>query len=490
MTGGVCFCYNTRMSHRTFLTFLALSAALAGCETIRDAHIAQQTFAHKGDDGLAAQKGERVDFRGASLAQLVSFALTNRPSISSKVLAVEDARLALRQLAATAPVLSDSPLNALSVRASGGHSESTGELSPRYGGDWNTVGGASAIISFDLLLWDFGRYDANAKAQVENVLAAECALATETDVVCREVAVAYFDFMEHRALLEVALTNRQQYAEHVVRAEELLKAGEANRLDVLKARLDLAQARQTVVTASNLVDTTGAALMLALGIDASRGTSDEAFGTAPVGIDCVRRGFARSTDTVEESFAFARTNAPAMRMARARLRSASHSIDYAIANLMPTISASTSFSWTDPFWYWSWAFSAAQSFINGGRDLAAVDRAVVAYEGAAVDVDEAEQRLSVSLETAIANRDNSVQAVESAVASVRSAKENLDTVREQYEVGSASRVDLSDAIAADSRARGDCISAFYDGQRAEAALFAIMGCPPVFHEEVVRGEIK
>ena len=478
------------MSQRTFLACLALSAALAGCETIHEAHLAQQALAHKGDDGLAALECEHVDFRGASLAELVSFALTNRPSIASRVLAVEDARLALRQLAATAPVLSDSPWNALTVRASGGHSETTGALSPRYGGDWNTDGGASAVISMDLLLWDFGRYDANAKAQVENVLAAECALESETHAVSHEVASAYFDFMERRALLEVALTNCQQYAEHVDRAEECLRAGEANKLDVLKARLDLAQARQTVVSASNLVDTTGAALMQALGVDASRGTSAEAFGSDPLGIDSVVRGFARTFGSVEDAFAFARTNAPAMRMARARLRSASHAIDYAIANLMPTVSASTSFSWTDPFWYWSWAFSAAQSFINGGRDLAAVDRAVVAYESAAVDVDEMEQQLSVSLETAIANRDNSEQAVESAVAAVRSARENLDTVREQYAVGSANRVDLSDAIAADSRARGDCISAFYDGQRAEAALFAIMGCPPIFHEESVRGEVK
>ena len=73
---------------------------------------------------------------------------------------------------------------------------------------------------------------------------------------------------------------------------------------------------------------------------------------------------------------------------------------------------------------------------------------------------------------------------------MRSAKENLDTVREQFAVGSASRVDLSDAIAADSQARGDCISAFYDGQRAEAELFAILGSPQIYTEETVRGEIK
>ena len=473
------------MAPRTLIAAAAV-AVLAGCTAVREAREAQRSLAYKGDDGLAASSDGRVDFRDASLAQLVGFALTNRPSIATKLLAVEDARLALVQLEASAPVLSESPWKSVSVALSGKHAESTGELSPRYGGSWHTAGGASAAISIDLLLWDFGRYDASAAAQAESVIAAEFALVAETHAVCREVAVAFFDFMEHRALLEVALTNRQQYADHVVRAEESFKAGEANRLDVLKARLDLARARQAVVTASNRVDTTGAALMQALGVDAARGTSAEAFGGASVGIDSVRRGFASTDEGLAEAFAFARTNAPALRVARARLRSASHSIDYAIADLMPRISASTSFSWTDPFWYWSWAFSAAQSLIDGGRDLAAVDRAVVAFENAAVEVDAAEQKLSVDLETAIANRDNSLQALASAEAAVRSAKENLDTVREQFSVGAANRVDLSDAIAADSQARGDCISAFYDGQRAEAAMFAILGCPPMFTEEIVK----
>ena len=101
-------------------------------------------------------------------------------------------------------------------------------------------------------------------------------------------------------------------------------------------------------------------------------------------------------------------------------------------------------------------------------------------------MDEAEQKLSVELETAVANRDNARESLASARASVRSASENLETVREQFAVGSASRVELSEAIAADSQARGDCISAFYDGQRAEAALFALTGRVPVFAEEIVR----
>ena len=478
------------MTGRLTASLILVSAFLAGCGTVHRAREAQCALAPRGEDAAAAADSAcRLDFRNASLSELVEFALTNRPSVAAKAIEVHDARLALKTIAADAPVLSGTPWKALSASVSGGHAETTDAIT-RHEANWNTLGNASAVISIDLLLWDFGRYGARAKAQAETVVAAELSLELEAQKVCREVATAWFDFLEMRALLGVALTNRHQYAEHLSRAEERMKAGEANRLDVLKARLDLANAMQSVVTASNRVDTTGAALMQALGADASRGTSDEVFGEDPLGVDSVRRAFTKTTMSVDEAFAFAKTNAPAIRVARARLRAASHSVDYAIADLLPTVSASTSFSWTDPFWYWKWGFSAAQSILQGGRKVTAVDRAVAAMESAAVGVDESEQRLSVDLETAIANRDNSVQAVASAMASVRSARENLDTVREQFAVGSASRVELSEAIAADSQARGDCISAFYDGQRAEAALFDVLGLPPVFEEELVKGDLK
>ena len=464
----------------------AAVTAVVGCSTVRDARDAQERLAPKGDDAAAAGATAPVDFRGSSLEGLVSFALTNRPSVASKACAVRDARLALKALAADAPILGETPWTAPHLSLSGGHSEASDGFAFGRGDDWSTRGDPSAALSLELLVYDFGRYAANAKEQAERVVAAELSLADERAGVFREVAEAFFTFHERRALLSVAQTNELQYAEHLARAEERRQAGEANRLDVLKARLDLAKARQGVVAASNLVETTGAALLQALGVDASRGTWDTAFGTDAAGFDSVRRGFAATDGDVGAAFAFARTNAPALRVARAKLRAASRAVDAAVADLYPTVSASASLSWTDPLWTFRWGLSAAQSLFQGFRKTTAVDRAVVALEIAAADVDAAEQTLSVELETAVANRDNSREAVASAVASVRSAAENLETVREQFAVGSASRVELSEAIASDSQARGDCITAFYDGQRAEAALFALTGRAPRFREETVR----
>lgn len=466
---------------------LALALAV-GCSTVFEARESQRALEVKGEDAACDAAPSPVDFRRQSLEGLVAFALTNRPSVVSKTLAVRDARLALKALAAEAPVVSDTPWTAPKLSVSGGHSESSDAVHLDDGDLWRAEGGASAALSLELLVYDFGRYAAQARAQAERVVAAELALADEGFSVFRAVAEGYFDYWERRALLAVAQTNAQQYAVHLAQAEARREAGEANRLDVLKARLDLAQAEQAVVAASNRVETTGATLLQALGVDARRGTWQTAFGVEAVGPDALRQALAATDEDVGAAFAFARTNAPALRVSRAKLRAASHDVDAAIADLYPSVSATASLSWTDPLWVFRWGLTASQSLFQGFRKTTAIDRAVVALESAAADVDEAEQTLSVELETAVANRDNAREALASARASMRRAAENLATVREQFAVGSASRVELSEAIAADSQARGDGITAFYDGQRAEAALLAQAGRWPQYREAAVSAD--
>ncbi len=463
---------------------LALLAAV-GCQTVHDARKAQRELAPRGEDAVTASA--RLDLRGRSLADLVGFAMTNRPAVVSARLAVADARLALKALKADAPVLSDTPWTAPKLSASIAHRESS-EAVKLDDGDWRTAGNASGAISLELLVWDFGRYNARAGEQAEKVVAAETQLAEIGYTVFGEVASAYFTFLERCSLQEVAETNVVNYADHLARAEARAGAGEAYKLDVLKARLDLAQARQALVAASNLVDTAGAALMNALGVEETRGTCEQVFGRRPVGMDGVRRGFRRTDFTVDEAFQLARTNAPAIKVNRAQLRAASKAVDYAVADLLPSISASASFSWSDPLWMWNWGVSGVQSLFQGFRKTTAVDRAVVAMKRASATLDQTEQELSLELETAIANRDNSVSALLSAQASQKSAKENLQLVQEQLTLGDVSRIELSEAISSHSKAIGDCISAFYDGQRAEARLFALLGSEPIYHEEIIKEE--
>ena len=155
-------------------------------------------------------------------------------------------------------------------------------------------------------------------------------------------------------------------------------------------------------------------------------------------------------------------------------------MDRAVADLFPSISASVSLNWTDPVWYWRWGVSAAQTLFTGGRKVTAVERAVVAMKSAESDVHAAEQALSRNLGIAIAERDNAMEALRTAIESVRQASENLDTVRSRFEVGDVSRVDFTDAVSAYAEALASRVKAFYRGQMAEAALFELTGTEPQY----------
>lgn len=455
-----------------WITAIAVLVATAGCETVERARAAQDSVkGRETGEEPAAVVPQQLD---ASLEEMVAFAMTNRPSMKSSFLVVEEARLALKEIAASAPLASSTPWNAVDATVSGGYSASSKaahfkDMKAKTDGDW------SASLSLDILIYDFGRNDANARAQAEKVVAAELGCVQTGYSVFEEVAEAYFARLQAAALLEVAQTNIQMRTEHLERAETRLAQGEAQRLDVTKARLDLDEARESMVAKSNDYVTASANLAYVLGLDASDWSA-----VLPSPGEMQETVFAETSERSDILFAFARTNAPSLMASRARLRSASAELDHAIADLRPTLSASLALNWTDPLWYWRWGVNGAQSLFTGFRKTTAVDRARVAMLAASKTVDDAELALSLSIERAVAERDNAREALTAAQSSVRSASDNLETVFGQLEVGDASRIEHTDAVASFVSAMANSRKALYRAQIAEAKLFALIGVEPVY----------
>ena len=452
--------------------------AILGCSTVNRAREAQREAEARGVGGESAAK--TAPAATSSLSNLVEFAMANRPSIVSARLAVDDARLALKEIRANAPLASSTPWNAVGASVNGGYSAASAQthlsdLEGRTRGNW------SSSLSLDILLWDFGRNDANVRAQSEKVVAAELSLVKAGYTVFEEVASAYFERLQAAALLDVAFTNVQMRAEHLDRAKARLEQGEAQKLDVTRARLDYAEAVEAVIAASNTLVTATADLAASLGLETGFGGDIGRYRALLAG-GRPKKAFAETREGSRELFAFARTNEPSMQISRANLRAASAAVDYAILDLGPSFGASLSLNWTDPMWYWRWGVDAAQSLFTGWRKTTAVDRAAVALKLAAAGVDAAELSLSFSIEQAVAERDNAREALQSATVSVASAKENLDTVTEQLSVGDASRIEYTDAVADYVTALANCERAFYRGQIAEARLFALLGLRPEYVE--------
>ena len=134
--------------------FLLLLSAVVGCTTIFNAQMAQESVADKGEGICPESPLPKLDLAGYSLHELVDFALTNRPSMASAALAVVDARLALKEIEAGAPLVSYAPWMSPHFGLSGNYSESS---TPAKSLKWRTDGNVSAGLSLDILVYDFGR---------------------------------------------------------------------------------------------------------------------------------------------------------------------------------------------------------------------------------------------------------------------------------------------------------------------------------------------
>ncbi len=456
-----------RQMKKQIATAIAFFALMSGCRTIENARAVQRGVEPKSVDFPVAVEREKVDLRALDLEGLVNWALTNRPGVVKAELAVESAKLALKTVRSGGPLVPQ-------MDVSLGHSQSTQNRQPGHF-SWHNTGKGSGTISADILIFDFGRVKAKERQARERIVAAERALADERLVVFGEVADAYFQVLQADALLEVALTNEMEYAEHLRQSESLLEAGEAKQLDVARAKVDLSNARLATINASNEVVTTGATLMKALGIEADRGCRELVLAPLPDPLSAEKVEFPRTNFGTDEALDFARTNSPSLLALRAKLRAASAEVDYTIADLFPELSFNTAMSWSDPVWNWSWGIKGIMSVFHGFRKTTAVDAAVVSMKSAETDVQEAEQQLSLSLALAVAVRDNAAQNLETSRVAVEQAKENLDLVAEQYKVGDANRVDFTTAVGAYAEALGKRVKAFYAGQRAESKLVELLG---------------
>ena len=371
----------------------AVLVCACGCDTIRRAREAQAEVAQAAGDaggtpasqlrarrpatpneGPATPKDGRVDLRGLRLVDYVAWAMNHRPSIEAAHLAVSNAVLEL------ARVTSDRDLQ---VNLSSGYSQATANRTSHFSGHQNR-GKFTSDVSLDLLIYDFGRIAARERQARAKLVAAQRDLADAEFAVFNDVAKAYFTLLRNDALLEVARTNEFQYAEHLRQAESLLAEGEVKKLDVLKARVDLSDARLAAINASNEVVTAGATFIRALGLSADRATRADVMAVATDALASSKFDLPSTTYGTAEALDLARTNAPSLMVLRAKLRAASAEVDYAIADLFPSLSFSSALSFADPTWNWSWGFRAVQSLWDGLRKRTLVDEAVVAMEMARV----------------------------------------------------------------------------------------------------------
>ncbi|MBO7655795.1 MAG: TolC family protein, partial [Kiritimatiellae bacterium] len=121
------------------------------------------------------------------------------------------------------------------------------------------------------------------------------------------------------------------------------------------------------------------------------------------------------------------------------------------------------------------------TLFHGKRNLTQIDQAITDLRAARATVAETEQNLYQDLVKAVTQRDGARESSRVAQMVYDQAKENLSIVEPQYQIGTSSSVERTDAQVSVTEAHANVVTAFYDEQDAQAKIACLIGT--LFSEE-------
>ena len=431
-------------------TVLFLLLLVAGCATVRDAREAQR------EKEVARERsfGPRL-----SLAESERVSLDLHPAMITATQNVVSAEIALHQAGINLrPTLSASA-------SYGGATSGSSDADWHFRSSRETF---SAGANLTWVLYDFGRTDASQRqAAAELIGACENYRATVVDRVY-QVRTAYFDYAKALAQCTVSEENLVQYTRLLEQAELRMRIGSGKKYDVTKAKAERASAAYDLVVASNTVVTARATLLNQLSVTVAEPFLPEETVLKEPPVDTA------------VLLSLAATNQPSIQMYKARVDAASKGIDYAVSDLYPQLKISASPEYaqnaTETLGV-SWGASLVQDLFKGWQKQDNIKAAVVAYRQAKAELISQEQQMIADVTTAIADYRSACEAVAVALEMETLSKENLELVREQFNVGygTITILDVTDAQVSYTKARVSSISSRFACEKSKARIYSVIG---------------
>lgn len=356
--------------------------------------------------------------------------------------------------------------------SSGASRSSTERFNPQTN---TTVSGSrdtySAGLSSSLDLFTAGRRGAELRQARAETEAAEASLLNERFAVILSVKRAFFDVLRADELIRVAEAGLNRAREGLEAAQHRMSAGTATRSDVLRAELEIANARQALLQAQAQRRTATFALGRVIGVDGAVGARLTApLEPRPLGM------------SEEELAAIVLHSAPSVRAAESAARSADAGASAARTQYFPSLRVSGGYDWANQSaafdggtTSWSMRLSLSYPLFNGFTREANVERAEVQAMVARAQLEDARRAARAELESVLADLRLAEQRIELTEEAVRVAEEDLRVQQERYRLGASTILEQITSQVNLMQAEVDRIAARYDYQLARAALEALVG---------------
>ncbi|MCF8086857.1 MAG: TolC family protein [Desulfotignum sp.] len=263
-----------------------------------------------------------------------------------------------------------------------------------------------------------------------------------------EVALAYFDALEAKRMLEIAQADVERLQTHKQAVEEKLRVGSVTRTDLFRAEAELSRAKSDRETAQNSVVQTRAYIVRITGIDSKFSISDTDI---------------QAQDPIEPSLAQIQSQALANRFeiksARKNLEITDQTIQYEKGEYWPQLNLETGYRKSDVSYGSSImgmdtgsnneeAYVLAElqfTLFDGGLRNAQIRQAEAKRNQANQMLNQARNDIILETRVAFSEYETAQKTLINLADELTSAQENYQAVQMQYQYGMANIVDMMDA---------------------------------------------
>jgi len=433
-------------------------------------------------DGFAAENPAKVEQRGAqsttsafksgptlskpeiiSLNQCIEIALAKNPAVLAATYGVEISRSKVGESrSAYYPQIS----------ASGAYNRikpMPGSISSLNG--TNEFDQYSSNITLNQNIIDFGKTSSSVDISKYNRDASQFDLTTTQDLVVLNVKQSYYGVLQAQHNRDVAADVLKQFQLHLDQAKGFYEVGTKAKIDVIKAEVDLSNAKLGLIKAENSLKIARVTLNNVMGVpDASDYSIEDNLSFQPNEI------------SIEHAITRAYENRPDLRSLVARRQAAETNISLARTGYYPALTGNANYNWTDDTtstinrtWGWSAGIVLTVPLFSGFLTSHQVAEAKSALYQIKANEELLRQQIVLDIQQAYLNLQQSQDSITTAELAVTQAKENMDLANGRYAAGVGSPIEVSDAFATYVSVQASYTGALYNYRIAQANIEKAMG---------------
>ncbi|KAF0219187.1 MAG: outer membrane efflux [Geobacteraceae bacterium] len=329
----------------------------------------------------------------------------------------------------------------------------------------------NAGVKASFTLFDSGQRKAEAQsARASHKASAEDAERTRQGIIIA-VTEAYYTLLAAQEAKGAAGEHLTRGEDHLRLAGERKAAGAVPQADVMRARVEVANARLSLVRAENAVRIARGNLNRTMGLVPSLALAikrEEQPVTAPGAVD------------ITEAYAHAMSRRPEIRAAGHNITAGENNVKSAKSTFGPKIRAEAGYGWLDSEFLpqdkdWSLGVSVQWPLFSGFAGVHNTARARADLSRKEAEKEQVILNVQQEVWTAYANLTETYESVQAAVVAKADAAESLRLARARYDAGAGTITDLLDTETAMDNAQVTYVQAMYTHYIALAHMKLAVG---------------